>query len=172
MLHFERPNRIEARMPTTIEMPRPRVLVADPNAESTAMIARQLLWAGYDVVTAADGVEAMDAFAEKSIDAAVLEVMMGGVSGYEAVRRLRETPEHRLTPLVLISARAGKLDRDFAFTVGADDYVKKPFCTSELVARLALLVPTPAAPLPVARKPVARRRARANRLQPALAGAR
>jgi DNA-binding response OmpR family regulator len=42
----------------------------------------------------------------------------------------------------MISARAGKLDRDFAFTVGCDDYVKKPFPSSELVARLALLAPT------------------------------
>jgi DNA-binding response OmpR family regulator len=50
----------------------------------------------------------------------------------------------------MISARAGKLDRDFAFTVGADDYVKKPFRSADLVARLALLVPTDGAPAPAA----------------------
>jgi DNA-binding response OmpR family regulator len=53
----------------------------------------------------------------------------------------------------MISARAGKLDRDFAFTVGADDYVKKPFRTADLVARLGLLVPAGPSPVPAAPKP-------------------
>jgi CheY-like chemotaxis protein len=161
-------------MPVNTVISRPQILVADPNVESTAMIARQLVWAGYDVVTAGDGDEAMEAFAEKRVDGAVLEVMMDGMSGYEAVRSLRQQPEHHLTPIVLISARAGKLDRDFAFTVGADDYVKKPFRTSDLVARLALLVPSPDAPLPVTRTPVTarRRRARMQPRQPVLVGAR
>jgi DNA-binding response OmpR family regulator len=78
--------------------------------------------------------------------AVVLEVKMEILTGYEIVRRLREDERHRLTPVVMISARAGKLDRDFAFTVGADDYVKKPFRSADLVARLALLVPVPDAP--------------------------
>jgi DNA-binding response OmpR family regulator len=59
---------------------------------------------------------------------------------------MREDDRSRLVPVVMISARAGKLDRDFAFTVGADDYVKKPFRSAELVARLALLAPSPDAP--------------------------
>lgn len=158
-------------MPTPNHFPRPNVLIADPNAASTAMIARQLSWAGYDVLTAADGDETMEIFGEKRIDAAVLEVTMDGMCGYDIVRRLRERPEHRVTPLVLISARAGKLDRDFAFTVGADDYVKKPFRTTDLVARLALLVPTPAAPAPVA-LPSTPVRARTSRPRPAFAGVR
>jgi CheY-like chemotaxis protein len=144
-------------MPESFTMHRPQVLVADPTVESAAMIARQLVLAGYDVVTAADGEEALEALEEKRIDAAVIEVQMHDASGYEVVRHLRSRPESRLMPVVLISARAGKLDRDFAFTVGADDYVKKPFRTLDLVARLALLMPTPAAPQPVAR-PLARRR--------------
>jgi DNA-binding response OmpR family regulator len=76
----------------------------------------------------------------------VLEVKMDVLTGYEVVRQLREDARNRLTPVVMISARAGKLDRDFAFTVGADDYVKKPFRSADLVARLALLVPSPNAP--------------------------
>jgi len=94
----------------------------------------------------------------------VLEATMERVNGYEVVRRVREDGHKR--PMLMISARAGKLDRDFAFTVGADDYVKKPFHSSELVARLALLVPTAetkAAPKPKlqpAPRPLRRRPAR------------
>jgi DNA-binding response OmpR family regulator len=65
----------------------------------------------------------------------------------------------------MISARAGKLDRDFAFTVGADDYVRKPFLSSDLVGRLAMLLPSPAAPIPVA-KPIARPTRRTKPLRP------
>jgi CheY-like chemotaxis protein len=142
---------------------RPRVLVADPDPETTALLARQLEWAGYAVATAGSGPEALELIARTRPDAAVLEVKMDGITGYEVVRSLREDPRNRLMPVVMISARAGKLDRDFAFTVGADDYVKKPFLCSDLVARMALLVPSASAPEPVA-KPIARRRIR--RLEP------
>ena len=119
---------------------RPRVLVADPDPETSALIARQLEWSGYEVTTAANGREALDLINRLRPAAAVLEVTMELMNGYEVVRTLREGG-HSL-PMLMISARAGKLDRDFAFTVGADDYVKKPFHFFELVARLALLMPT------------------------------
>jgi CheY-like chemotaxis protein len=134
---------------------RPRVLVADPNAETVALIARQLEWAGYAVATARNGGEALDIALERRPDAVVLEVKMEGLTGYQVVQALRDDPRNRSLPIVMISARAGKLDRDFAFTVGADDYVLKPFRCSDLVARLALLVPSAAAPTPAA-KPIAR----------------
>jgi DNA-binding response OmpR family regulator len=120
---------------------RPRVLVADPDPETSALLARQLEWAGYEVTTVANGGEAFELTSRLRPAAAVLEVKMELLNGYEVVRNLREAG-HRM-PIVMISARAGKLDRDFAFTVGADDYVKKPFHSSELVSRLGLLVPTP-----------------------------
>jgi DNA-binding response OmpR family regulator len=119
---------------------RPRVLVADPDPETSALIARQLEWSGYEVTTAANGREALDLINRLRPAVAVLEATMELMNGYEVVRTLREGG-HRL-PMLMISARAGKLDRDFAFTVGADDYVKKPFHSSELVARVALLMPT------------------------------
>ena len=145
-----------------VNIARPRVLVADPDPETSALLARALEWSGYEVTTAANGQEALDLIARLRPAAAVVEVTMELVNGYEVVRKLRD--EGKRLPVMMISARAGKLDRDFAFTVGADDYVKKPFHSSELVARLALLMPTvetkrPAAkpqPLPAPR-PVRRR---------------
>jgi DNA-binding response OmpR family regulator len=120
---------------------RPRVLVADPDPETSALIARQLEWSGYEVTTVANGRDALDLIGRLRPAAAVLEVKMDVMTGYDVVRSLRENARTQKLPIVMISARAGKLDRDFAFTVGADDYVKKPFHSSELVARLGLLLP-------------------------------
>src|SRR3954463_669251 len=102
----------------------PWVPVADPDPETSALLARQLQWAGYEGTTVANGGEALGLIARPRPDARGLEVTMEILNGYEVVRQLREGA-HRL-PVVMISARAGKLDRDFAFTVGADEYVKKP----------------------------------------------
>ena len=123
-----------------LNVARPRVLVADPDPETSALLARALEWSGYEVTTAANGQEALELITRLRPVAAVLEVTMEIINGYEVVRKLREASQK--LPVLMISARAGKLDRDFAFTVGADDYVKKPFHSSELVARLALLMPT------------------------------
>jgi CheY-like chemotaxis protein len=129
-----------------VDNARPRVIVADPDPEASALLSRQLEWAGYEVTTAGNGRDALDLICRLNPAAAVLEVKMEILTGYEVVRRMREDDRSRLVPVVMISARAGKLDRDFAFTVGADDYVKKPFRSAELIARLALLAPSPHAP--------------------------
>jgi CheY-like chemotaxis protein len=135
---------------------RPRVLVADPDPETSALLARQLERSGYDVSTVYNGRDALDLVTRLRPAAMVLEVTMEVFTGYEVVRKLREDPRNQKMPVVMISARAGKLDRDFAFTVGADDYVRKPFRCSDLVAKLAMLVPTGAgpAPAPAAPKPI------------------
>jgi two-component system response regulator MprA len=120
---------------------RPRVLVADPDPETSALLARALEWSGYEVTTAANGGEALELIERLKPAAGVLEVTMEILNGYEVVRQLREG-DLRL-PIVMISARAGKLDRDFAFTVGADDYVKKPFSPAELRDRVVALLARP-----------------------------
>lgn len=146
---------------------RPLVLIADPDPECSVLVARQLEWAGYGVLTTGYGAEALELLEERRPDALVIEAKLHDTTGYGFVRDLREVPHHRLMPIVMISARAGKLDRDFAFTVGADEYVKKPFRCADIVARLAHLAPAG----PVVAVPRARRRARVRMpvVQPALA---
>ena len=123
------------------ELVRPLIVIADPDVEYTALIARQLEWAGYGVLTTGDGAEALDLIEDKRPEAVVVEATMPNVTGYELVRTMREQPHTRLIPVVMISARAGKLDRDFAFKVGADEYIRKPFRCADIVARLAHLAP-------------------------------
>jgi CheY-like chemotaxis protein len=154
-------------MPTSSN-PHPRVLVADPDVAFTALIGRQLEWAGYEVLTTGESDNVLDVVARCRPDAVMLEAQMPGISGYALVRQLREQPENRLMPIVMISARAGKLDSDFALQVGADAYLRKPVRLSDVVARLALL--TPAGPA-TEHAPVARRGLGISRpaLRPALA---
>ena len=114
-------------------------------------MARQLELAGYDVVIASDAEDTAALVAERRPDALVIEAQLRTRTGYAVVRELREQPRNRLMPIVMVSARAGKLDRDFAFTVGADDYVRKPLKCAEIVARIAMLAPAetdePVAPI-------------------------
>jgi CheY-like chemotaxis protein len=156
-------------MTLDVNTARPRVLVADPDPETSALLARQLEWSGYDVSTVYNGRDALDVIGRLRPAAVVLEVTMDVLTGYEVVRQLREDPRNHKLPVIMISARAGKLDRDFAFTVGADDYVKKPFRSSELVAHVAMHVPSPDAKLPADAgpqpQPIARLGGR-RRLQP------
>jgi DNA-binding response OmpR family regulator len=142
-------------MPTDSSIVRPLVLVADPDVEYAALISRQLEWAGYGVIATDNGTEARELIEEKRPDALVLEANLRDITGYELVRELREEAHNRLMPIVMISARAGKLDRDFAITVGADEYIKKPFPCATVVARLTLLTPS----LPIA-QPIVRPRTR------------
>jgi DNA-binding response OmpR family regulator len=149
-------------MPNDSSTIRPLVLVADPDVEYAALIARQLEWAGYGVITTGTDAEARAIIEEKRPDALIVEAKLPTGTGYELIRELRSEDEHRLLPIVMVSARAGGLDRDFAFTVGADAYIKKPFPCSTIVARLALLAP--AQPLAA---PMTRPRRRTRTLIPA-----
>lgn len=134
------------------ELIRPLILIADPDVECAGLIARQLEWAGYGVLTTGDGAVALDLIEDKRPEALVVEAQMPSVTGYELVRTLREQPHNRLMPIVMISARAGKLDRDFAFRLGADEYVRKPLRCADIVSRLAHLAPTGPSLAPFARR--------------------
>jgi CheY-like chemotaxis protein len=149
------------------EITRPLVLIADPDIECVVLMARQLEWAGYSTIATGDGAEAHRLVDERRPDAVLVEAKLAGMDGYALVQRIRAEEHHRLLPIVMISSRAGKLDRDFAFTAGADDYVRKPFACSHIIARIATLVPAPAPPA----LPLAYRRLRPRRpvAQPALA---
>jgi DNA-binding response OmpR family regulator len=114
----------------------PLILVADDDPDILMLIAFRLERAGYEVVTARDGEEAVRAALERTPDVAVLDVMMPRVDGYEATRRLRQHAATSSMPIILLTARVQESDIAFGFEAGADDYVKKPFSPQELGARV------------------------------------
>ena len=112
----------------------PRLLVVDDEPSIRDLLSASLRFAGYDVVTAADGASAL-ALAEKHRPhLVVLDVMMPDMDGYEVTRKLRE--RGRDVPVLFLTARDDVEDKVMGLTVGGDDYVTKPFSLEEVVARI------------------------------------
>lgn len=115
---------------------RPVVLVADDDPDILMLVSFRLDRAGYDVIQAQDGEEAVRLAVEHEPDLAVLDVMMPKLDGYEATRKLRSHESTSRLPVILLTARVQEADVARGFEAGADDYVKKPFSPQELGARV------------------------------------
>jgi two-component system alkaline phosphatase synthesis response regulator PhoP len=113
----------------------PTVLIADDDPDLVALVARRLSRAGYAVLTASDGEQALEMAEEFLPDLAVLDVMMPKLTGLDVTRRLRENPITQHILVMLISA-GFEHDEIWGLPAGADDYVKKPFGPHELPDRV------------------------------------
>jgi DNA-binding response OmpR family regulator len=118
----------------------PLVLVADDEEDIRALVAFRLRRAGYDVITAADGAEALTLATARLPDLIVLDMMMPKATGLEVTRSLREQDSTRDIPVILLTARAQEADVASGFEAGADDYVKKPFSPMDLQLRVQALL--------------------------------
>lgn len=114
---------------------RSRILLADDNADMRQFLIR-LLGARHEVEAVADGVAALAAARREPPALVISDVMMPGLDGLELVRALRDEPETRLVPVVLLSARSGEEATIDGLEAGADDYLEKPFSAHELLARV------------------------------------
>ncbi|MGA9866603.1 MAG: ATP-binding protein [Acetobacteraceae bacterium] len=115
--------------------PRPRILLADDNADMRDYV-RRLLGAQYDVEAVSDGQAALEAAARDPPDLVLTDVMMPRLDGIGLLRALRDGPPTRDLPIILLSARAGEEARIEGLDAGADDYLAKPFAARELLARV------------------------------------
>jgi DNA-binding response OmpR family regulator len=114
----------------------PLILIADDDPDILALVAFRLERAGYEVVQARNGEEAIQVALARRPDLAVIDVMMPRVDGYEATRQLRQHEETSRMPIILLTARVQEEDIARGFDAGADDYVKKPFSPQELGSRV------------------------------------
>ena len=121
---------------STIDGDRPVVLVADDDDDIRDLVAFRLDRAGYEVLRAGDGQQALDLAREHHPDLAVLDVMMPKLTGYDVTRELRADTATSRIPVILLTARVQEADVARGFEAGADDYVKKPFSPQELKARV------------------------------------
>lgn len=122
-------------------MPRvPVVLVVDDEAPIREVIRRYLTAEGFQVVEAADGGSALEQFDAHAPDVVVLDVMMPGIDGIEVLRRIRTRSD---AYVVMVTARTEETDRLIGLSIGADDYISKPFSPRELVARVKALLRRP-----------------------------
>lgn len=116
--------------------PRARVVLADDNADMRDYLAR-LLRERWDVEAVADGAAALTAIRSRPPDLVLADVMMPGLDGFELLHRIRSDPALRLTPVILLSARAGEEATAEGLNAGADDYIVKPFSARDLLVRVA-----------------------------------
>ncbi|MBI4664184.1 MAG: response regulator transcription factor [Verrucomicrobia bacterium] len=119
---------------------KPKILVVDDEPDALDLIEFNLKAAGCDVVTAADGAEAMKKARSVHPSLIVLDLMLPEIDGLEVCKKLRGDPATSAIPIVMLTAKASELDRVLGLELGADDYVTKPFSPRELVLRVKNLL--------------------------------
>jgi two-component system, OmpR family, phosphate regulon response regulator PhoB len=117
-----------------------RILVVDDEPDITALVAYHLAKAGFRVSTAANGGDALKAAREERPDIVILDLMLPGVSGYDILAELRKREETREVGVILLTARREETDRIRGLSLGADDYLTKPFSPQELSLRVSGLL--------------------------------
>jgi pilus assembly protein CpaE len=129
-----------------------RILIVDDSAFNLKIASAALAPAGYDIVTAMNGREALESVDVMQPDLVILDVMMPDLNGYEVCRHLRQKRNTMRLPIMMLTANDSLEERVNGFDAGADDYMSKPFEPAELQARVKALLRrfTPAAPEPVA----------------------
>ena len=110
-----------------------KILLVDDDLRMLKLGQRILELEGYDLVKAPDGQSALDILEDDLPDLILLDVVMPGINGFDICSRVREFSE---VPVIMVTAKGGEEDIVKGFTVGADDYVTKPFQAAELVARV------------------------------------
>lgn len=114
------------------------LLVVDDDPRITELLRRILAYEGYSVAIAASGQDALSRTLERPPDLIVLDILLPGLDGLEVARRLREAGD--TVPILMLTARDAVENRVEGLTVGADDYLVKPFAPEELVARVKALL--------------------------------
>jgi len=117
-----------------------RILVVDDEPDITALVAYHLAKAGHRVSTAANGPDALKAAREERPDVIILDLMLPGVSGYDVLAELRRRDETREVGVILLTSRREEPDRIRGLSLGADDYLTKPFSPQELSLRVTALL--------------------------------
>lgn len=111
-----------------------RLLIAEDDRKIAALLRGGLVAAGFNVVVATRGDDALHLASTEVFDALILDIMMPGRDGLSVLRRLREMKVN--TPVIIVSARDGVAERIEGLNLGADDYIVKPFSIDEVIARL------------------------------------
>ena len=110
-----------------------KILIVDDEQEIADLVGLYLENEGYRVFKCGDGFEAMGIIGREQLDLAILDVMLPGISGMEICRRIRESHNY---PVIMLTAKGEETDKITGLTLGADDYMTKPFLPLELVARV------------------------------------
>jgi two-component system response regulator RegX3 len=110
-----------------------RVLVVEDEQSLREPLVYLLKKEGFEILEAADGLQAVDVFNASEVDLILLDLMLPGISGNEVCRIIRQTSQ---VPIIMLTAKDSEIDKVVGLEIGADDYVTKPYSTRELLARM------------------------------------
>jgi len=110
-----------------------KILIVDDEPRYLRLLEANLRTEGYEVVTAQDGLQALEAFSAQPVDLVLMDVMMPRMDGFAATQRIREFSN---VPIIILTAKGEEQDRVRGLDMGADDYMVKPFSATELLARV------------------------------------
>lgn len=128
------------------KMRKRRILIADDEKDLCEILQFNLENEGFDVVTVNSAEEALE-LDLTSFDLFLFDVMMGEISGYKLARIVRENPKTTYIPIIFITAKDSENDTLTGFSIGADDYIHKPFSVRELIARINVVFRRSIAPV-------------------------
>ncbi len=124
-------------------MKKGKILVVDDEINITQILEFSIGAEGYEVITAANGEEAVDKARRELPDLIILDIMMPKIDGYEACRILKANPLTKNIPVVLLTAKGRDIDKRLGYEVGATDYIVKPFSPNKLIDRIHELLSCP-----------------------------
>ena len=116
------------------------ILIADDEPNQLELMSFNLSNAGYSIIKAANGKEAIELIENHSPDLIILDWMMPKMSGIDVCRTLRSRSETKQIPIIILSARSEDSDKSLGLDTGADDYISKPFSPKELISRVKALL--------------------------------
>ena len=116
------------------------ILIADDEPNQLELMSFNLSNAGYSIIKATNGKEAIKLIENHSPDLIILDWMMPKMSGIDVCRTLRSRPETKQIPIIILSARSEDSDKSLGLDTGADDYISKPFSPKELISRVKALL--------------------------------
>lgn len=112
-----------------------KVLLVDDEQDIVEFLHYNLVQAGFEVITAFDGEEALKRMKENP-DLVILDIMMPKMNGYDVCSKIRKIKDHEKTPVIFLTAKAGEADEIRGLDIGADDFIRKPISPSKLIARV------------------------------------
>lgn len=124
------------------------ILVVDDEADIVELVSYNLEKEGFSVDTALDGETALSKIKKGKFNLLILDLMLPGIQGMELCRILRNNPETKNLPIIMLTAKGDEVDRILGLEMGADDYISKPFSPRELVARVKAVLRRAMEPVP------------------------
>lgn len=118
----------------------PFILIVDDERDLVELVGYNLRKAGFDIAVAFSGRQALESVARRSPDLILLDVMLPELSGTEVASRIRSNPQTASIPIIMLTAKGEEVDQIVGLTVGADDYIPKPFSMKVLTARVQALL--------------------------------